>query len=308
MLLHDFYADQWPVIAASVAPATARAYLSAWNQRIAPTLGDVEVAAITPWMIETAWAQWTGTPSTKSDAIHLLSRLLRRAVRMGIIASNPVAEVELPRVTAPDPVARALTPTEVRALLSHLPPVYARPIEFLAATGLRWGEMAALAPSDVSQSGLITVRRAISIDRSGALTTTPPKNRRSRVVPVTDNILHVIGASTTFAADLGVTDRVFVGPRGGVLTGKNVSRATDFHAWRAQIKTFPHGEPPLHWHDLRHTACVNFFQAGIPAPVVQEIMGHSSLAVTQQYARATAPQLVAARDALTKRGGVEDAA
>ena len=49
-------------------------------------------------------------------------------------------------------------------------------------------------------------------------------------------------------------------------------------------KTFGPGEAALHWHDLRHTAAVFFFEAGLSAPDVQAILGHSSLLVTQLYA------------------------
>jgi len=50
------------------------------------------------------------------------------------------------------------------------------------------------------------------------------------------------------------------------------------------VKTFASDERPLHWHDLRHTAAVFFFRAGLSAPDVQALMGHSSLLVTQLYA------------------------
>lgn len=58
----------------------------------------------------------------------------------------------------------------------------------------------------------------------------------------------------------------------------------DWHRIRDQVKAFAPGERPLHWHDLRHTAAVFFFDAGLPAPDVQAILGHSSLMVTQLYA------------------------
>jgi integrase len=50
------------------------------------------------------------------------------------------------------------------------------------------------------------------------------------------------------------------------------------------VKTYAPGEASLHWHDLRHTAAVALFSAGVSAPDVQAILGHSSLLVTQLYA------------------------
>lgn len=60
--------------------------------------------------------------------------------------------------------------------------------------------------------------------------------------------------------------------------------------------TFPPDEEPLHWHDLRHTAAVMLFRAGLSSLHVQAILGHSSLAVTQLYANT--------RNDAAKRGAI----
>jgi integrase len=39
--------------------------------------------------------------------------------------------------------------------------------------------------------------------------------------------------------------------------------------------------PQLHIHDLRHSAATLLASMGIPAKVVQEILGHSSVTITQ---------------------------
>jgi len=41
---------------------------------------------------------------------------------------------------------------------------------------------------------------------------------------------------------------------------------------RESIKQFPSDEEQLHWHDLRHTAAVMLFRAGLSAPDVQAIL------------------------------------
>lgn len=65
---------------------------------------------------------------------------------------------------------------------------------------------------------------------------------------------------------------------------RRLSRALGWHSIRDGVKTFGPGERALPWHDLRHTAAVVFFDAGLPAPDVQAILGHSSLLVTQLHA------------------------
>jgi len=49
------------------------------------------------------------------------------------------------------------------------------------------------------------------------------------------------------------------------------------------------------WHVLRHTFASHLVMRGVPLVVVQKLMGHSSIGVTQRYAH-LAPQIV--RDAV----------
>jgi len=73
-------------------------------------------------------------------------------------------------------------------------------------------------------------------------------------------------------------------PAGGHINSQNLSRALDWRQWRHEVKTFARDEEPLRWHDLHHTAAVSFLRAGLSAPDVQALMGHSTLLGTQQYA------------------------
>ncbi|MET1044905.1 MAG: tyrosine-type recombinase/integrase [Microbacteriaceae bacterium] len=106
----------------------------------------------------------------------------------------------------------------------------------------------------------------------------PTKGRRVRSVPLADQLAPIV---TEAARDKGEHDLLFPGPRGGRISSKNLSRALNWPRVREAVKTFPPGEDPLHWHDLRHTAAVTLFRASVSAPDVQAILGHSSLAVTQ---------------------------
>ena len=304
MKLADLYTAEAPYIASTVRPATWRAYTSAWRVRISPTLGDVEIGDIDGFAVEDAWARWSGAPSTKVDALALLSRLMHRAVRRGYIPANPVGDAELPRAVGRDPVSRALTDNQWSRLVSLVPAqVYRDPLVVLHGTGLRWSEMAGLNPADVDFSaGLIQVSRSLSPGHGGRRVAAPTKNRGFRTVPMTPEVEQALRRGIDRARLAGVPHLALAGPLGGVLDGKNVARATGLHVWRDTVKAFPPGEPPLRWHDLRHTAAVNFFRAGVPAPTVQRILGHSSLAITQIYARASDDAVINAGHRLTALG------
>lgn len=273
------------LILSRIAPGTGRGYSSAWRCRVSPTFGTVPIDELTTLDIEVAFAtSWTGTASTRVDALATLSAVCRVAVKAGLIASNPCSGVEISRKREYDPAARALTFHEVDRLLELLPASgpYRRFVLVMLYTGCRLGEVAALRVSDLDlDAGIIRVARSASAGLHGEVVEGPTNGRRARVVPIIPPLLPVV-----MEAMRGKTehDRLFTGPRGGFINSKNLSRALKWHSVRDTVKTFPPNEPPLHWHDLRHTAAVLFFVAGVAAPDVQALMGHSSLLVTQLYA------------------------
>ncbi|HRN28195.1 MAG TPA: tyrosine-type recombinase/integrase [Terrimesophilobacter sp.] len=135
------------------------------------------------------------------------------------------------------------------------------------------------------EGGLISSNPCIGVERPRLSCTVkwwsdPIKGRRSRSVPVADPLVPIIVDAMRGKDE---HDYLFPGPRGGKINSKNLSRATGWHTFRDGIKSFPDGENRLRWHDLRHTAANVLFRAGLSAPDVQAVLGHSSLAVTQLY-------------------------
>lgn len=122
MSLSAWHDEFWPVIEGSVRPATARGYAVAWRLRVKPSLGQMKLSAITPTMIEAAMARWTGSASTKIDALSLLSRLLDAARRGRLVDVNAALDVARPRDEITEDIAsRALTMDEVSVVLDLIP-------------------------------------------------------------------------------------------------------------------------------------------------------------------------------------------
>ncbi|MER3386346.1 MAG: site-specific integrase [Microcella pacifica] len=272
------------VVFSKIAPGTQRAYGYAWSMRVAPWFAHRPIDSITTLDVEEAFASWSGSESTRADALGALSALCRVAVKGGLIASNPCVGIDRRRGQAADVAGRALTLTEYERLLDVLPPSgpYRRFVLAMVYTGCRLGEVAGLRVGDVDWAErTIKVSRTASPGFRGELVVGPTKGRRTRSVPVVDQLVPILREASE---GKGEHEYLFTGPRGGFINSKNLSRALGWHSIRDGVKTFGPGERALHWHDLRHTAAVFFFDAGLPAPDVQAILGHSSLLVTQLYA------------------------
>lgn len=221
--------------------------------------------------------------STKRDALACLSKIMRAAVKAGLVTVNPCLGVELGRQEEGDPTGRALSRAEAGRLFNVLPEtgVYRRFVVALLFTGMRIGELAAVTVADCDlDAGLIRVSKTASPGRRGEIVVGPTKNGKSRLVPIAAQLRPVVEDA---CAGRALDDRAFPGPLGGFITSKNLSRAIRWPVIREAVKRFPPGEAPLHWHDLRHTALTNLALGGLVMPDLMAVAGHSTLQVTQRY-------------------------
>ena len=113
------------------------------------------------------WAFWNGqlsktlAPSTVRQVYLVLAGLMKYAVRDGRLTRNPCEGIQLPRVVKKN--RGYLTHGQVRKLADGCGE-YGDVVLFLAYTGLRWGEMAAL-----KVGRLDMLRRRIDADGRSAL-------------------------------------------------------------------------------------------------------------------------------------------
>jgi integrase len=82
-------------------------------------------------------------------------------------------------------------------------------------------------------------------------------------------------------------DLVFAQP-----TGKPLDSKRDWTAWKALLARA--GVRDARLHDARHTAATLLLAQGVPARVVMEILGHSTIAVTQNVYAHVMPEAVSA--------------
>lgn len=149
-----------------------------------------------------------------------------------------------------------LTPDQVRSLAKHAQQPVADMIHFAALTGLRLGEMLRLQPEQV-RDGLLIL-------------TSDTKNGRPRGVPLPPE-----------AAQIAVKRLPW-----GI--SRDQLRDRFLKARKAA------GMTHVHWHDLRHTYASWLVQAGQPLTAVRDLLGHSSLAVTNRYSHLAPAHLVTA--------------
>ncbi len=215
-------------------------------------LGDVQA-----WVTTVAQQR---SPATVRKIYRVLSLVLALAVSDGRLARNPATGVRLPRPVAPE--HRYLTHPQVDALADAAagpsePSKHGRHDErrsaqyrlivlFLAYTGVRFGELAALRVGRID-----FLRRRATIAESVTLVNATqvwgtPKGHERREVPIPPFLVEELAAHVAGKAP---DDLVFSGVRGGGALRAPIFRRAAFDRAADAI-----GMTGLHPHELRHTA------------------------------------------------------
>ncbi|MFG1929591.1 tyrosine recombinase XerC [Mycobacterium sp. NPDC048908] len=210
------------------------------------------------------------------------------AMRRGLLASDPATKLQIPRarrtlpsVLRQDQVMDAMAAAKSGAQQGD--PLALRDqliVELLYATGIRVSELCGLDIDDVDQS-----RRLLRVLGKG---------NKQRTVPFGEPAQAALtawladGRPELVTADSGPA--LLLGARGRRLDPRQAR--TVVHQTVAAVD----GAPDIGPHGLRHSAATHLLEGGADLRVVQELLGHSTLATTQLYTHVTVARLRAVHD------------
>jgi integrase/recombinase XerD len=204
------------------------------------------------------------------------------AVAQGLAEADPAREVAPP--TPPKLLPKAITLAEVERLLA-VPGDDPRALrdrallEFLYGTGARISEATGLEVDELHLDDDPVVRLA-------------GKGGKQRIVPVGSYAVraleaYLVRARPALAAAskrVSVTPAVFLNARGGRLTRQGAWGILHAAAERARLAE-------VSPHTLRHSFATHMLDGGADIRVVQELLGHASVATTQIYTLITVDRL-----------------
>lgn len=266
------WSDNWIKGKTNIAPQTRRGYVSRLRCQLIPEFGERKLTSITNNDIN----QWVARSIEEGMGLVAIRRshgVLRQifgaAVLDGRINRNPAVGVPLPRVSKKE--KRALSASELFLLARHCEG-YEVLVKFAGATGLRWGEIAALQCKDISiLNRTIYVGKSLSIGLNGEWIVSSTKTNESRVVPFPKELLSDL---QTLIENRGPDSHIFTMPGGGLLEYNNFMTRIFRSAVRAS------GLNGITFHSLRHTAASLLISQGTPITTVSGILGHASTQMT----------------------------
>ncbi|MGQ9462805.1 MAG: tyrosine recombinase XerC [Candidatus Fervidibacter sp.] len=194
--------------------------------------------------------------------------------RTGYIPVNPVIDLRQPRLMQKLPSTLEVAEVELLLLAPNTATVRGLRdraiLEVLYSTGLRVSELANMRISDIDFSERLVKVKGKGGKERVALLNDEAANWLERYLQESRPKLTRNGKQ--------VTDMVFVSQKGTPLAVRQIHRIVDSYA----RKVLGRSVSP---HVLRHSFATHLLEGGADLRVIQELLGHSSLASTQIYTR-----------------------
>ncbi len=227
-----------------------------------------------------AWAKEKKGLAAASRARHVsaLRSFYKYLMENGHLKANPISDLGRPKV--PRSIPRPLAEDQMARLLEA--PDAATPrglrdravLEFLYGSGLRVSEVCGLTQGSLDLT-----------NANGPMARVFGKGKKTRVVPLSQASLRALAEylrETRDKRSKEPSQPLFLAERGGPLLPRIIQRNLKAYLAKAGLDS---GFTP---HKLRHSFATHLLDHGADIRVIQELLGHSSLATTEIYTKVSA--------------------
>jgi len=297
------YLEYWleDVYKVSVRPTTFRNCRVVVHKYLIPGLGHIKLQKLTAQHVQSFYAKRLreGITASRMKNIHAaLYTALEHARRMKLVSINVCVDVQLPQPERHE--QQPLTPEQARLLLQKVKEHQLEGLLTLAlGTGMREGELLGLRWSDVDlEKGVLRVARTLTYV-NGFVEGEPKTAKGKRTILLPQFVIgtlkrhRVTQLEKRLVAGVAWVDRdlVFPDDDGDFLLAVKLLRR--FYKLLQEV-----GLPRIRFHDLRHSAATLLLSLGVPAKVVQELLGHSNISITMDVYSHVLPSMQ--KDAMEK--------
>lgn len=304
------FVDEWlDTRRADLRPSTLHSYTRNLTQHVTPRIGAIPLGKIDAGVLNRLYAD-LGSDGARRDGrpgglsartiqyvSTIVSAALADAVEWGRLTTNPALRARPPRPRSSG--ARQIDAWDAATLRDFLErsnvygdryyPLWV----VLASTGARRGEVLGLRWRDLDlDAGQLTITQTvIAVDHKAQLGE-PKTEQGRRSIAIDSGTVAVLKrwrarqAEERLSLGSGYRDQglVFAKLTGQVLHPERVSREFDRRVQRWELPRIP-------LHGLRHTWATLALQAGVHPRVVQERLGHSTIAITLGVYSHVSPKL-----------------
>lgn len=289
------FLDRWlcDYAKTNVSPRTYEGYEHIIVRHLIPALGAIQLTKLAPAQIQRYYAnklasgRLNGKGGLSPRTVHhhhvTLHDALQSGVKWGLLGRNPADAVDAPKFERGE--MKTLDDEGVRGFLAAVRETQWYPMAYLALfTGLRRSEVLALRWGDVDLDlARVYVNRAVHRLRTGEIifrTTKSAKSRRVVALPPSAALMlrehrdaELRRRELVDGATLDDQQLVFARIDGSPIPPDSFSQAWSRLASR-------HGFRGVRLHDARHTHATLLLKQDVHPKIVQERLGHSTIATT----------------------------
>ena len=279
----------------AIRATTYEAYERNIRLHVNPRIGRVRMARLSPDHLSRLYGHLLSkglAPKTIRQVHAIIHRALRQALRLRLVAVNAAEAVDPPRLERKE--FRTLSPEEAKRLLHAAKGDRLEALYVLAlTTGMREGELLGLRWSDIDfDSDVLAVRQQVQRVRGQWLFSEPKTAKGRRVITLPESAVGALKRHRARQSEVRLEapiwdDHDLVFPNG---VGRPIGK------WNLLRRSFVPlleraGLPRIRFHDLRHTAATLLLSLGEHPKVVQERLGHSTIAMTMDIYSHVMPTL-----------------
>jgi integrase len=257
--------------------STYNAYEGYIRNHIAPQIGEVKLAALTPFHIQKLASDLHKDKGLSARTIKIVLGVLSAALKFAedcdYILRSPYRRIRLPKIEEEE-VDAFTTSEQTKIEQAITGSADSRESGFLIMlyTGIRLNEMTALKWSCVDFAAR-TIHIKASMSRAEntnggtktILTAAEPKTKKSkRVIDLPDFLIDILLKAKAERS----SDYVISESHGGFVNPRTLQKL--FKKLLAEC-----GIPPRKLHALRHTFCVRALETGMNVKVIADVMGHA---------------------------------
>lgn len=283
-------------------PATISQYRFVVDKWIVPHIGDHRASTLTPGHVQRlvdalrTSRSLSGRDGLSPRSLQLVVGTLKSAYKFGVeselLGRNPIASVRRPALQHQS--MNAWSEAQARQFLADTrDDVLAAAWALLLTRGLRRGELCGLRWEAVDlDAGTATIDHTLVVVDGRVQASTPKTSSSRRSLPLDASLVSLlVGHRKRQLEDRlragkawSETGYVFADQLGRPYSPEVVSDRFD-----RRVKTS--GLPRIRLHDTRHTAASLMLASGVSVKVVQEMLGHSSPAITLAIYAHTTPSM-----------------
>lgn len=282
------FLDKWleDSVKPGVRPRTYVSYEQLIRVHVAPTLGKIKLAKLTPGDTQSLMNRKLKdglAPASVRKMHAVIRRALEVAYKWELVPRNVATLAVPPRVKHFE--VKPLSQEQTTAFLEAVKADRLEALYIIAvALGLRRGEALALRWEDIDlESGTLRVSHTLQNLHGGGWTLAEPKSRNSRrtlglpkfaLAAIRDHRKRQLEEKILAGPQWQDHGFVFTTPAGTPLDGQN------FYRRCFKPLLIKAGLPDIRFHDLRHSCASLLLAQGVSPRVIMETLGHSQISLT----------------------------